>query len=222
MPCLFVRDFADKRNPVITRAVTPGCEWVLAGEGIASRKWDGAACAYIDGVFYKRYDVKINPKTGARKTIPTGAVPCGEPDPVTGHWPHWVEVRLDAPEDKHFAAATTLEILRCDGTYELVGPPVNGNHDGVAELTLRRHGEDVLSPPRDFDGLRTFVLAHAYEGIVFAHPDGRMCKIRRDDFGFDWPVACAADEIVRDHADEQLPAITGCGVKHLPLHPEDR
>lgn len=21
-----------------------------------------------------------------------GAIPCDEPDPVTGHWPHWVKV----------------------------------------------------------------------------------------------------------------------------------
>jgi hypothetical protein len=44
MPCLFVRDFTDKRNPKISTDVTPGCEWVMAGEGVATRKYDGTAC----------------------------------------------------------------------------------------------------------------------------------------------------------------------------------
>lgn len=88
MPCLFERDFTDKRRPVLLRAVTLGCEWVLNGEGIASIKRDGTACAVIDGALYARFDAKRG------KTPPPGAIPCDpEPDPVTGHWPHWVLVR---------------------------------------------------------------------------------------------------------------------------------
>ena len=28
---------------------------------------------------------------------------------------------------------------------------------------------------------------HVVEGIVWHHPDGRMVKIKRKDFGFKWP-----------------------------------
>ena len=47
--------------------------------GIATIKWDGSCCAVIDGEFYKRYDAKRG------KTPPEGAIPCCDPDTVTGH-----------------------------------------------------------------------------------------------------------------------------------------
>ena len=33
--------------------ITPGMEWVITGEGVATEKIDGSCCAIIDGVFYK-------------------------------------------------------------------------------------------------------------------------------------------------------------------------
>ena len=58
IPTLFHREFQDHHVISISRDVTPGLEWVLAGEGVATEKIDGACCAIIDGVFYKRYDAK--------------------------------------------------------------------------------------------------------------------------------------------------------------------
>jgi hypothetical protein len=188
MPCLFVRIFHGHNHAEITRDVTPGCEWVLAGEGRASRKWDGSACAVIGGVLHKRYDAKHG------KTPPPGAIPCSEPDSATGHWPHWVKV-TDA--DKwHLEALEMFDVLEerpRDGTYELVGPKVNGNPEGFNMHFLIQHADpddDFPSNeeiPRDFDGLREFLRDWAVEGIVFAHPDGRFAKIRRKDFGIEWP-----------------------------------
>lgn len=67
MPCLFVREFHGRDSFTITEQVTPGCEWVLAGEGVATRKRDGTACLFSRGILWKRYDAKIvvdemNPK----------------------------------------------------------------------------------------------------------------------------------------------------------------
>ncbi len=56
---------------------------VLDGEGIATRKWDGTACLVRDGILYKRYDRKLNPKTGEYKSAPIGWEPCEEPDEIT-------------------------------------------------------------------------------------------------------------------------------------------
>ena len=42
---------------------------------------------------------------------------------------------------------------------------------------------DVLDCPRTFDGIREFLAPLDIEGIVFHHPDGRMVKIRKDDYG---------------------------------------
>lgn len=41
IPTLFVREFLPNHKILITDQVTPGCEWVLAGEGVATRKLDG-------------------------------------------------------------------------------------------------------------------------------------------------------------------------------------
>ncbi len=45
IPTLFLRDAEDMRR--VTRAVHPACAWVLAGEGIPTRKFDGT-CVRMD------------------------------------------------------------------------------------------------------------------------------------------------------------------------------
>ena len=52
MPTLFVRDF-NLGFVTITQAVTPGCEWAIAGEGTPSRKWDGTAILVRDSRVYR-------------------------------------------------------------------------------------------------------------------------------------------------------------------------
>lgn len=182
IPRLFVIDYAVSR--IVTPVVTPGCEWVLDGEGVATRKHDGTACMVSDGVLYARFDAKHG------KAPPPGAIPCiPEPDPVTTHWPHWIQV-LDQPNFKwHREARARAGIdghVGPDGTYELIGPMVNGNPDGAEYHRFVRHGSEILSPPRTYDGLRDFLSTLNAEGIVFHHPDGRMAKLRRHDFGFPW------------------------------------
>lgn len=182
IPCLFERDFSDKRHPVLLDKVTPGCEWVTLGEGVATRKWDGTACAIIGGELYARLDCKNG------KTPPTGAIPCCDLDPVTGHWPHWI--RADRPEDKWIREARenwTGDPL--DATYEAIGPRIGANHEGVSMHQMRLHGADVIPEcPRDFWGMRAFLKGQRIEGVVFWRHDGRMVKIRRDDYGLDWPM----------------------------------
>lgn len=174
MPCLFERDFTDQRNPLLLPKVTPGCAWVTAGEGVPTRKWDGTACAVYDA------------KRG--KEPPPGAIPCGEPDAVTGHWPHWVAVDPRRAEDRwHAMTWQRLRFHLDDGTYELCGPKIGANAEDLPTHEFYRHGAVVLEfVPRDFEGLREYLGAHMLEGIVFHHEDGRRCKIRRHDFGLPW------------------------------------
>ncbi len=178
IPCLFQRDFSNKMfDPTLLREVTPGCDWVFAGEGIPTRKFDGTSCAVIQGKLYKRFDCKPG------KKLPMGAISCSDPDPVTGHWPHWVPV---LPNDKYHLEAFQGQP---DGTYELVGPKVNGNPEGFASHTLVLHGKETLNLPSEltYDSLKGFLRDTYIEGIVWHHPDGRMVKLRRDDYGFPWP-----------------------------------
>lgn len=198
MPCLFVREFHGKQSFTLTHAVTPGCEWVMAGEGVASRKRDGTACLVANGTLYKRYDAKKDRRTGKYKLPPEGAIPCDEPDPETGHWPHWVAVDTDNPADKwHVAAWLRLAEPLPEGTYELCGPHFSANPEGFAEDTFIRHGAEVvgLRNRLTFNDVRSVVSMLNAEGIVFAHPDGRFAKIRRKDFGLGWPISTASDAL---------------------------
>lgn len=189
IPCLFQRDFTAKRHPVLLESVTPGCEWVLSGEGVATIKRDGTACAVIGGKLFKRYDAKRG------KPAPANGIPCSPPDPVTGHWPHWIPVG-DEPESKYHRETWALVCDGIDplpdGTYELCGPKFSANPERLSDHQFFVHGGEAVDAPRDFAGLRNFLASFPHEGLVFwrelGNVDSDLCKIRRDDFGFDWPL----------------------------------
>jgi hypothetical protein len=71
-----------------------------------------------------------------------------------------------------------------NGSYELIGPKVQGGVEEVDRHQLVAHGLQVLRDvPRDFEGLRVFLDGGGIEGIVWHHEDGRMAKIKAKDFG---------------------------------------
>lgn len=203
---LFKRNYEGDR--LVYDEVVPGAEWVIAGEGVATVKMDGTCCMIRDGRLHKRYDRKLTKanarrlKQGSKNYIPgiddykpapegwEAAEP--EPNHHTGHWPGWLPVSPDAPEDKWHREAleSDLMYLFTDGTYELCGPKVQGNPYHYRRHHLFRHGIKTFTanPPRTFVGLKQFLSEHDVEGIVWHHPDGRMVKIKRRDFGLDWPV----------------------------------
>lgn len=162
----------------VINEINPENAWALA-EGVATRKFDGTACAIINGTLYKRYDVKKG------REVPYGAIPCQDPDPITGHWPHWVQCEEASPEDKYAFEAFNVMWCRSNGTYELCGPKVQGNKEKLSEHRLLEHGAWKIDDleDRSYDGIKAYLLDHDIEGIVFHHPDGRMCKIRKSDFG---------------------------------------
>lgn len=184
IPTLFVREFDSSHTLIkVTRKVTPGCEWVLDGEGEATEKVDGSACAIINGRFYKRFDAKPG------RRVPPNAIPCQEADPITKHWPHWVPVTGRYGETWLLEAYKHSPWNREDGTYEAVGPHFQGNPYGLDEDFLERHGRIKLPDcPRDFAGIRDYLRTHEIEGIVFWKDGLPGCKIKRTDFGLDWPI----------------------------------
>lgn len=188
MPCLSAREFRSHNDAVLLRDVTPGCEWVLAGEGVATRKWDGTACLVKGGKLFKRYDLKR--KTDIWPTPPPNAIPCQEPDPITGHWPHWILVGDEPDSWMHREAwLRGVETASDSQTFELCGPRINGNPERLTNHELIPHGIHVFPlSPRDFLGLQIFLSDHHIEGLVWHHPDGRMCKLRRKDYGLEWPI----------------------------------
>jgi hypothetical protein len=174
---LFQRNYDGNRQ--VRDEVVPGAEWVLAGEGTPTRKLDGTCCMIRGGKLYKRYEVK----PGA--IPPANFEPATDVDENTGKQQGWVLVG-DGPEDRwHREAFTADKGSFVDGSYELVGPKVQGNPEGFESHTLVPHGAIVLpsSTPRDFEGLREWLKTAGIEGIVWYHPDGRMVKIKARDFG---------------------------------------
>ena len=190
IPTLFKREFQDHHVISISPEVSsPDLAWVLAGEGVATEKIDGACCAIFDGRFYKRYDAKKN-KNGVMKTPPADAIPCDEPDPVTGHWPHWLLIDEHDPADHWFIAAKANTPGKLgDGTYEAIGPHFNSNPHRLKADVLVRHGEkEIHLAERTFECIREYLAEHNIEGIVFWKDGQPRCKIKRKDFGYMWPL----------------------------------
>ena len=188
IPTVFERDWDGDRSRVLNK-VHPGCEWVLAGEGVATQKLDGACAMVRDHRLYKKREVKKGTQ------VPT-EFELVEADPITGDSVGWVPVG-EGPGDRWFRDALENDAwvkgyvsgkpidAMSDGTYELVGPKVRGNPEGLDRHLLWKHEDSIkfIDVPRDYEGLKGWLTGRNIEGLVFHHPDGRMAKIKLRDFG---------------------------------------
>ncbi len=169
---LFQRNYDGDR--LVRDEIVPGAEWVTNGEGTATRKFDGTCCLVRGGKFFKRHEVK------AGKRPPPNFEPANDVDENTGKQQGWVPVG-DGHEDQwHREAFTGTET---DGTYELVGPKVQGNPEDFERHTLIPHGQHPVDAPRTFVLLKEWFMSMPIEGVVWWHPDGRLVKIKAKDFG---------------------------------------
>nr|MDO8088759.1 DUF5565 family protein [Candidatus Sigynarchaeum springense] len=207
IPTLFERDWDDMDHPIVD-VIDPSCAWVLDGEGIPTRKWDGTAVLIKDGKMYKRYDRKKitkGPERGAWKPEPAGWISC-EVDDVAGHWWGWIPVDYADPSNKWYkdAVLTTIEATNAngkspddlktmhlpfdDGTYELCGPSINGNPEKLDKHVLIPHGKEVVdfefeNKDDAWNELKRYLADHDIEGIVWWHKkDERKVKIKAIDF----------------------------------------
>jgi hypothetical protein len=187
IPTLFLYEPPTGKRWLVTPEVNPECAWVLAGEGRPTLKWDGTACLARNGLLFRRHRHREEQ---------------GDPPPGWLHWSldkgarsghGWIPVGNGPADRWHREACENLDdghVLL--GTYELCGPRVNANPHGFLKHLLIRHGDWPwqAANPRTFDNIRSFLAdpEFAKEGIVWWHPDGRMAKIKRRDFGLPWPV----------------------------------
>ena len=109
-----------------------------------------------------------------------------------------MKVDRNNPADKWFVSAYdhTLEAVDKleDGTYEAVGKHFQGNPYGYEDDILVLHGERNVDvefwnnkPERTFEGLREYLSTHYIEGLVFWKDGEPKCKIKRTDYGIEWP-----------------------------------
>lgn len=173
IPTIFERDWNGDRSRV-TEKPNEACLWVFAGEGRATIKLDGTSVLVRTGKRYKRRELKPN------QSAPVG-FEVADVDEETGKTVGWVPVG-DGPEDQaHREARGGIS----DGTYELIGPKIQGNPEHWKWHELIQHGifAPIEEPPRQFAELREWLTGKDIEGLVFHHPDGRMAKIKLRDFG---------------------------------------
>lgn len=178
-PTIFVRDMT-KQPALVVPEWKAGCEWVRDGEGIATRKYDGTCCLIQGGMLYRRRELKKD------QPAPTDFVQADFND-ETGKTVGWVPVGA-GDEDKWYREAFDSLTDKADGTYELLGPKTQGNKDKFPANCLIKHS-DMLAfeeAPRSFDELKAWLAGEWIEGLVWHHPDGRMAKIKRRDFGLKW------------------------------------
>lgn len=173
IPTMFIRS-QENRGEIIDQP-HPACDWVFAGEGFATRKYDGTCCKVEGGKLFKRREVKPG------RPIPSEFVE-EQLDENTGKRVGWMPVDCTDKQDKYHCEAF---VGQPDGTYELIGPKIQGNPEGQKFHILKAHSEAAVYDdcPRTFEGLRDWLSERDIEGVVFHHPDGRMAKIKKRDFG---------------------------------------
>lgn len=177
IPTIFVRDMS-KQPALVTPEWAAGCEWVRDGEGIPTVKYDGTSVLVRKGKMFKRRELR------AGDSAPADFESLGT-DKNTGKTVGWVPVG-DGPDDRWHREAFDINAWE-DGTYELIGPKVQGNKNHASHHTLIQHGGDpIRDDPRTFEQIRELLSILEVEGFVWHHPDGRMAKIKRRDFGLKW------------------------------------
>lgn len=186
IPTMFLRNPEDRSR--VLMEVHPDCQWVLDGEGVATRKYEGT-CVMLDENFewWARREVKQG------KERPPNYLYIST-DPNSGAQMGYEPISQSSYVKAHMEAVRSMPGKKFKpGTYELVGPSINKNPEGVTVHTLLMHDEaETFIPlgdgkPRTLESIKNLTIAlgleEGWEGIVFHHPDGqRMAKIKFRDF----------------------------------------
>lgn len=186
IPTLFLRN--PENMKLVTMEVNPEAAWVLAGEGKPTIKRDGTNAqvrvinGYRDFVWKRRNPTREQKLQGAEPTY----IPANQDDPAEK--PLWAAVN-----------ATDFSTWP-DGEWpvEVLGPKSQGGVESsvpyLYPFTLWPEWIPLAGDPRDFYTIHNYLAIHLIEGIVWHHPDGRMSKIKRRDFGLPWPPKRLKDE----------------------------
>jgi hypothetical protein len=113
--------------------------------------------------------------------MPTAFIPCTYDHKAEKTF-GWIPVDFEHPQDQYYAEAYDPNLP--EGTYELVGPKIFNNPEKFPKHSLVSHTDsEIYDLSRTYKEIKDFLTLFDYEGIVFHHPDGRMGKIKKKDFG---------------------------------------
>jgi hypothetical protein len=169
----------------LSKETNPENDWVFTDPTVvAYRKLDGASAAIINGNIYSRYMSRQRKNTAAQ--VPLNGIPAQlNIDEATQTHPYWVPAEAKGTGKHHYNAFINQPGLP-DGTYELIGPSINGNPDDVVINTLMSHNADSLlvKLPEVItrEILKQLIISQPWEGLVFRNSNDDMCKLRRVDF----------------------------------------
>ena len=173
----------------VINEITPGCEWVFNGEGVATEKLDGT-------------NVQITIENGQATKLEKRRNPTKE-EKAHGENDGTYVLVTDDPSDKYIrdAISNTDFTSWPNGVHsaEAIGPKIQGNALGLEKHVLVRHSDaPIYSGVRmevdinNFEYLKTIIKLPSLfnpmveiEGFVFHHHDGRMAKIKVKDFRYE-------------------------------------
>jgi hypothetical protein len=188
IPTLFLRN-PENMSRVLPE-INPEAAW-LSDEpnALVTIKKDGTNVrVWIDG---DGQLLQVGKRTNPSKNEKRAAEAIGSPAPV----PHYQMARRVDPSDKHiFAAVDATEFSYWpEGTWpcEALGPKIQGGVESdVPALYPFSLWPDLAPPlfPLEHDAVADYLgrMPHM-EGIVWHGSEGKMCKIKRRDFGLPWP-----------------------------------
>jgi hypothetical protein len=184
IPSVFMRN-PENMNELL-ETPHPDALWVLAGEGVATRKYDGT-CVMLDedGKWWARREVKPG-KEAPPNWKPTGV------DDITGKAMGWEPIEQSGFKEFHIYAVHHAGAFHTftPGTYELCAPRIGRNPENLELPKLFKHSEAETTTfggrEYTYGVLKAMVVGiHemlGWEGIVWHHPDGRMAKLKGRDF----------------------------------------
>ena len=183
MPALFV---INRETHEATNEINEPAAWIFEEPARATLKRDGTSITVTgDGQVFARRSVKRG------KTAPPDFI-LAETDSFTGH-SFGLEPIEQSGFNKMFKEAVGEGSLTA-GTYELCGPKVNGNPEGLASHKLLAHGSDEadeipdmskLSRAEAYETLKTIFAGYkerGIEGVVWWGAKGKRTKLRVKDF----------------------------------------
>ena len=91
---------------------------------------------------------------------------------------------VESALEQHITNNTIIRQL----IYKAIGKHFNGNPYDMAYDILVPHGHDIIHLERTFNGIKEYLNSNGIEGIVFWLNNEPMCKIKRNDFDFEWTV----------------------------------
>lgn len=181
IPTLFIRN--PERMQLVTREINPEAAWIFGVEVVPTIKRDGT-------------NVRIDILNGRCICVEKRRNPTRE-EKASGAEPGYVRANRDDPQDKHiFAAVDATDFSTwMNGAWpcEALGPKIQGGIESTApKLYPFSWNPDWIEEeiPLTYDGIKAYLETHAIEGIVWHEQSniGRMAKIKRRDFGLQWPV----------------------------------